>query len=172
MVSTLPQLGHVPRSRLRPRRCCGIRRCSGDGPCNRLHPMTQIPPPPLVEALVGWNPTLDIAQVPFPVAGRGLADIRQQFGDRVPPRRHPVVASRARQRHLVCARPRRHTSGHEDAPRRSALRLGVEVRQTHTLFSQNIEPGRGYLAAISTQVTPADVVGEHEDDVRMLRHRV
>ena len=52
------------------------------------------------------------------------------------------------------------------------VRLGVEVRETNPLRRQLVKAGSGIEAPVATQVTPADVVDQHEHDVRLVSHCV
>jgi hypothetical protein len=123
---------------------------------------------PLVEALIRRRPAtfpLESTEVPFSKQRRRVAERLERFGDRGFPQRDA--------RWLRGAAADGVSASHERRARHGARELDVEVRQPDSFRTDAIDVWRGYTAhgSIRTDFTPAEVVGEHEDDVGSLLSR-
>ena len=123
---------------------------------------------PVVKAAVLGVAALLVAQVPFAVHRRGVARLREQLGHRDFPRMDAL--GQARRDRLQGARAYRVAAGHERRARGHAVALHVEVQKPRALRRQRIDTWRGRAAqlasAIATEFAPAQVVGQHQNDMR------
>ena len=125
---------------------------------------------PLVEALMGGEALLGAAEMPLAPHARGVALRRQQLRDGDLPLRQPVRG--AADRDFVGPGPDREAARHQRRARRRALRLDVEVEQPHAFAGELVDARRGRAAqdaaAIDAQLAIAEVVREHENDIRLV----
>ncbi len=64
--------------------------------------------------------------------------------------------------------PRMMPSGEQGRTRRRADGADMEMLEFNAMCSESVDRGRGELCiAMATQITPAHVVGEYEEDVRL-----
>ena len=126
---------------------------------------------PLVKALIGREATFGVAEMPFAVGGSGIAPGRQGFGDGDFPLRQAV--QRRVDRHRAVAGAHRVATRHQRRAARRALRLDIEVGQTHALLRQCIDARRGRAtgdaAAVDARLAIAQVVHQHQHDIRWAR---
>ena len=115
------------------------------------------------------NRVFGAAEMPFAPHAGGVALRRQQLRDGDLPQRQPVRT--AADRDFVGSRADREAAGHERRPRGRALRLDVEVEQAHAFAGELVDARRGRAAkdaaAVDAQLAIAEVVRQHEDDVRL-----
>ena len=64
----------------------------------------------------------------------------------------------------------RHSPGHEGTAGGGALRLGVEVGEAHPFTGEFVQAGCGNQAAVATQITPADVISQHKNNIWFVGH--
>ncbi|MNF68128.1 hypothetical protein D3C84_499770 [compost metagenome] len=124
---------------------------------------------PLVEALLGGEARLAAAQVPLAPDAGGVAARREQFGQGRFPQGQAVRCAGAGD--PVGAGADREAAGHQRRARGRALCLDIEVGQADTLLGQLVDPRRlgapDRTAAVAAQLAVAEVVVEHDDDVRL-----
>jgi hypothetical protein len=130
---------------------------------------------PLVEALVGGKTAGRVAEVPLAENAGGIADVRELLcdGDFPGGQAVPDIARRAV---LVQSRAYRVTPRHQSRPRRLTLGLQVVIGEPQPLPRDTVDVRRGspaqLAAAVYARLTVAEVVHQHENDMRtLLRQR-
>ena len=114
-----------------------------------------------------------VAEVPLAAQVGAIAGGAQAAGDRdhVGAQLAAVARSTAmtkRRGHMQAGdigQVRVHT-GEQHRPRRRTHRRGMEVREAHAALGDRVDVGRANLATVRAQVREADVVRDHDDDVR------
>ena len=125
---------------------------------------------PLVESLVRGKPRFRAAEMPFAPHAGGVALRRQQLRNGDLPQRQSVRP--ATDRDFIGPGADGEAAGHEGRPRGRALRLDVEIEQAHAFAGERVDARGGgaakNAAAVGAEFAIAEVVREHEDDVRLL----
>ena len=128
---------------------------------------------PLVEASIRGETRFGAAKVPLAPNPGGIPLCRQELRQRHLPRGEPF--GDAPSRYLVGSRSNRKAAGHQCGTRGRALSLDIEIQESGTLAGQCIDAwGRRTTkdaATIDPELTIAEIVGEHQDDVRFSRNR-
>ena len=120
----------------------------------------------LIEALAARGRGMIGAVVPFAEATGGIACGLQRLGQRHFIAMHHFEAVR-RVDHM---QPRMMPPGEQRRTRRRADGADVEILEFDALCSQPVERRRGeFRIAMATQIAPAHVIGEDEEDVGLLR---
>ena len=119
--------------------------------------------------VTGFGQVGVLAQVPFADSERGEAVVAEQLGDRglvlwelagVPGEPGVDVGDLAHPDGVSVS------SRQERCPRRRAQRRDMEVGVPQATASQRIEMWRGDLAAVAAEIGEAEVVGQHDHNVR------
>ncbi|MNZ40180.1 hypothetical protein D3C78_576880 [compost metagenome] len=128
---------------------------------------------PFIEALVGGEARFAAAQVPLAPDPGGISLPGQQLREGDLPQRQTI--RRIAVGYPVGSGADRETPGHQRRTGRSALRLDVEIGQAHAFGGQLVDARRfgtaQHTAAIGSQFAVAEVVVQHDDDVRRGRRR-
>ena len=128
---------------------------------------------PFVEAAVLRVASFLVAQVPFAEACGGVAAARYQLRERDFPRDEAL--RQARRHRLQCAGTYRMAPRHQRRARRHAVGFHVEVEASQPFFRQRVDARRGRsaqrAATVTAELTPAEIVGEDQNDIRRLRVR-
>ena len=121
--------------------------------------------PPLVEALVGRQPALDLAEMPLTPQRCRVTRVREQLGDRVLPGRQAALAF-PRVWHLERSGSHRLAAGQDRGAGRRALRLDRVVGEADALAGELVDAGSRGAAPVAREVAPAGVIAQDENDVR------
>ena len=124
---------------------------------------------PLVESLVRRlafaEPIVFTAEVPLSIVTRRVAQRLEGFCDRHLPLRDSAA--------LDGSGPHRISTGKKSGPRDHARVLNVEVGQAHAFRGETIDAWRRDTsnASVHADLTPSQVVGQHDDDIGALHRR-
>lgn len=128
---------------------------------------------PLVETAVRRVAARNVAQMPFSVVCSGIAGFGCHFGKR--PLRAFQPLRQARRNGLERAGANGMPTGHQRATRGNAIAFDVVVQKTHAALREGIDarcscPADKLPAAVTTEFTPPQVVGNDENDVWCALH--
>src|SRR5262249_54218163 len=147
----------------------------GLGPARRRQPERLVGRPgnaePFVESLIVGQTSVVAAEVPLAVIAGRVARVGQGLADSYFPLRQAFFD--ASRRHRVRDGTNRPATGHQARPAGRALRLHVEVQETHAFPGQRIDTWRWRppcdAATVSADLTVTEIVREDEHDVRPAR---
>ena len=121
----------------------------------------------LVKAVRDGHRVIGLAQMPLADLAGAVAGLLEDARERPFAGRQP--AALAGHRHRRHAAADRKPAGDRRGPARRAARLAVKRHELQAFGGQPVEVGRGcpavLTAAVTAQVTPANVVGHEQDDV-------
>jgi hypothetical protein len=126
-------------------------------------------PEELVEAVVGRQEFVAVAEMVLAELARGIAHRFQDFGNGDVARLQ--ADRRSRQTHLAEAGAQRALARDEGRAARRAALLGVVVGEYHAFAGDTVDIGRAVAhdtEAEGADVGLADIVAEHHQDVRLL----
>ena len=124
-----------------------------------------------VEAVGDGHGVVGLAEVPLAGEEGRVAGLLEDGGER--PFLLGQAAPLAGERDGRHAAPVGDAAGDQGGPARGAARLAVERPELHALAGHPVEVRGGHAAALAAavgaEVPPAGVIGDEEDDVRLLR---
>src|SRR5215469_55964 len=105
--------------------------------------------------------------MPFAVQRRRVTSVGEQLRNRVLPGCHSRFPSE-RRNDRIGAGADRMTPGHDGRAGWGTLHFNVVVVEADALARQLVDPWCGRCATVNTEITPTDVIDEHEHDIRPL----